>query len=47
VRHTVTPRAWRADFQVVGTVSSRGAPASTAASVVVPDGGGGLQADGV
>jgi alkaline phosphatase D len=47
VRHTVTPREWRADFRVVGAVSTRGAPASTAASVVVPDGGGGLRADGV
>ncbi|HSK59595.1 MAG TPA: twin-arginine translocation signal domain-containing protein [Actinomycetospora sp.] len=44
VRNTVTPREWRADFRVVGTVSNRGAPASTAASVVVPDGGGGLLA---
>jgi alkaline phosphatase D len=44
VRNTVTPRGWRADFRVVDTVSTRGAPASTAATVVVPDGGGALRA---
>ena len=44
VRSTVTPREWRADFQVVDRVSVRGAPAHTAATVVVPDGGGGARA---
>lgn len=39
IRSTVTPREWRADFQVVDRVSVRGAPAATAATVVVPDGG--------
>ncbi|MHC1558618.1 alkaline phosphatase D family protein [Actinomycetospora sp. C-140] len=36
VRSTVTPTDWRADFQVVDRVSVRGAPAHTAATVVVP-----------
>ncbi|MEJ2861035.1 alkaline phosphatase D family protein [Actinomycetospora flava] len=39
VRSTVTPREWRADFQVVDRVSVRGSPVRTAATVVLPDGG--------
>lgn len=39
VRSTISPREWRADFQVVDRVSVRGAAARTAASVVIPDGG--------
>ena len=44
VRNVVTPREWRADFQVVDTVSTRGAPARTATSVVIPDGDPGARA---
>ncbi|GAA4933726.1 alkaline phosphatase D [Actinomycetospora succinea] len=43
VRSTVTPREWRADFQVVDRVSVRGSAARTAATVVVPDGAGGAR----
>jgi len=44
VRNVVTPRDWQADFQVVDTVSTRGAPARTATSVVIPDGDPGARA---
>ncbi|GAA4765025.1 alkaline phosphatase D family protein [Actinomycetospora chibensis] len=44
VRNVVTPREWRADFQVLDTVSTRGAPARTATSVVIPDGDPGARA---
>ncbi|MDD7967461.1 alkaline phosphatase D family protein [Actinomycetospora lemnae] len=37
LRSTVTPREWRADFQVVDRVTVRGAPVRTAATVVLPD----------
>ena len=43
VRNTITPQQWRADYQIVDAVSTRGAPARTRASFVVADGRPGAQ----